>query len=203
MSLARRNDAIMVAIGLLVIAVDQLTKYWIVQYFTSSFRPPIPVLGNILQLQYVQNTGVAFSMLEGQTFKFVFIAIAIAVIGVLYWRTRETASLLLKVSFGLVLGGAAGNLIDRFARQYVVDFIHFQIPPVFNFAVFNVADSAIVVGVFLLAYLLWRQSVQQSAQTHPAEQVPPPASKPAPESKPLGTNGDLASPLRRRVTSGD
>ena len=55
-----------------------------------------------------------------------------------------------------MLGGAVGNLVDRFARAYVVDFIHFQIPNVFNFAVFNVADSAITVGVIVIAFCLYQ-----------------------------------------------
>ncbi|HEY7851042.1 MAG TPA: signal peptidase II, partial [Ktedonobacterales bacterium] len=55
-----------------------------------------------------------------------------------------------------VLGGAVGNLLDRFAHQYVIDFIHFQIPGVFNFAVFNVADSAITIGVIVIAVCLYR-----------------------------------------------
>ncbi len=158
MSIARRKDLAMVAIGLLAVVVDQLTKRWIVTYFTSAPRPPVPLLGQVLELQYLQNTGVAFSLLEGTPLKFLFIAIAITMISWLYWRNRTDGSLLLKVAFGLILGGAAGNLIDRFTRQYVVDFIHFQIPGRFNFAVFNLADSSITVGVLLLAYLLWRQN---------------------------------------------
>jgi signal peptidase II len=197
MSLARRKDTIMAVLALLVIVVDQLTKRWIVDYFTSAPRPPVPILGNILELQYVQNTGVAFSMLEGQTLKFVFIAVAIVVIAVLYWRTRESASMLLKASFGLVLGGAAGNLIDRFTHQYVVDFIHFQLPGIFSFAVFNIADSAIVVGVFLLAFLLWQQGAAAREVTAGAG-----ASAPQPvEGQPGGSDSDLATSLRHGTTS--
>jgi signal peptidase II len=207
MSIARRKDLAMVAIALLVITVDQLTKRWIVEYFTSALRPPVPVLGNLLELQYVQNTGVAFSMLEGQTLKFAFIGIAIAVIAYLYWRMREEGSLLLKVSFGLVLGGAIGNLIDRFTRQYVVDFIHFQIPGIFNFAVFNIADSGITIGVLLLAYLLWRHSVESKpAATQqiaaPASEVNTVSEKPAIEPKPTHSGPQLDPRLRRRMQSG-
>ncbi|HEV2237803.1 MAG TPA: signal peptidase II [Ktedonobacterales bacterium] len=160
LSRARRHDALMVALALTVIAVDQLTKHWIVQYFRiPGERAPIQLVGPILTLDYIQNRGVAFSLLEGQSVLFFFIAIAIVVIGSLYWRVRDTGTLALKLTFGLVLGGAAGNLIDRIRNaSQVVDFIHFQIPNVFNFAVFNVADSAISLGVIALAYLLWRGS---------------------------------------------
>jgi signal peptidase II len=158
LSLARRHDALMVALAFTVIAVDQLTKRWIVQYFRiPGERAPIQLVGPFLTLDYIQNRGVAFSLLEGQSVLFFFIAIAIVVIGWLYWRVRDTGTLALKLTFGLVLGGAAGNLIDRIRNaNQVVDFIHFQIPNVFNFAVFNVADSAISLGVIALAYLLWR-----------------------------------------------
>jgi signal peptidase II len=156
MPTARAKDLAMVAIGLLVIVVDQLTKHWVQAYFAAHPGTVISVVGDILTFDYTQNTGVAFSLLSGQAIMFLLIALAICVIAVLYWRTRETGTLLLKVSFGLVLGGAIGNLIDRVAHQYVVDFIHFQIPAIhFDFAVFNVADSAISVGVVLLAALLW------------------------------------------------
>jgi len=157
MSPARRNDLVMVAAGVFVVLVDQLSKHWITSYFTSGApKGPISLLGPYLQLIYDQNTGVAFSLLEGQTVLFLFIALAITVVGYLYWRLRDTGSLLLKLTFGLILGGALGNLIDRFSHQYVVDFIHFQIPGHFDFAIFNLADSAICIGVVLLAVLLWR-----------------------------------------------
>lgn len=157
MSPARRNDLLMVAVGVLVVLADQLTKHWITQYFTAGApKDPISLLGPYLQLIYDQNTGVAFSLLEGQGVLFLFIAIAIAVVGYLYWRLHDSASLPLKLTFGLILGGALGNVIDRFSHQYVVDFIHFQIPGHFDYPIFNLADSAICVGVVLLAVLLWR-----------------------------------------------
>ena len=160
MSVARRNDLIMVSVGAFVVLLDQLTKHWIVQYFgTGAPKGPVPILGHVLELLYTPNTGVAFSLLEGADVKFLFIALAIGVICVLYWRARDTGSLLLKVTFAMILGGAAGNLLDRFTRHYVVDFIHFQIPRIFDFAVFNVADSAISIGVVVLAYLLWRNEL--------------------------------------------
>lgn len=159
MSPARRNDLLMALTAAVLVVIDQLSKHWIVSYFTSlPQRPPIPVplLGSVLDIEYVQNNGVAFSLLAGQTALFIFIALAIVVIATLYWRTRDSASLPLKLTFGLILGGAIGNLLDRFTRGYVVDFIHFHLDAIgFNFAVFNVADSGITVGVVVLAVLLW------------------------------------------------
>src|SRR5215831_9237695 len=165
MTTARKRDLIMVLAGLFVIVLDQLTKSWVVQYFVvPGGKPPISLIGEFLELAYVQNSGVAFSLLSSDSIKFLFIALAIAVIGYLYWRNRENGSLLLKFSFGLVVGGALGNLIDRFRLGYVIDFIHFHIPRVFEFAVFNVADSAISVGVVLLAFLLWQGSAGETKE---------------------------------------
>jgi signal peptidase II len=148
---------IMIAVGLLVIFLDQLVKHWITQYFSPPGRwgTSIPIFGHVLELIYVQNRGVAFSLLDGQSSLYVLIAVAVGVIVWLYWHSRDTGSLLLKVTFGLIIGGALGNLIDRLRLGYVVDFVHFQIPAIgFNFAVFNVADSCISVGVVLLITVL-------------------------------------------------
>ncbi|HEX3269844.1 MAG TPA: signal peptidase II [Ktedonobacterales bacterium] len=165
MTTARKRDLIMILAGLFVIVLDQLTKSWVVQFFVvPNSRDPIPLLGPFLELAYVRNSGVAFSLLSSDSIKFLFIALAIAVIGYLYWRNRENGSLLLKFSFGLVVGGALGNLIDRFRLGYVIDFIHFHIPNVFEFAVFNIADSAISIGVVLLAFLLWQGSAGEAKE---------------------------------------
>lgn len=157
MSFARRTDIALAAVGVGVITLDQLTKHIISAYFgVPGQKPPIKLLGPVLALDYTQNHGVAFSLFDGQGVKYVFILAAVALVGYLYWRTRSTASALLTITYGLILGGAIGNLLDRFTLHYVVDFIHFQVPHVFDWPVFNIADSAISVGVALLAVLLWR-----------------------------------------------
>ena len=157
MSASRYHDLLALMVGLTVLVVDQLTKFWVVQYFgAEGLRPPVPIFGNVLTFYYVQNTGVAFSLFAGQNIKFALIAVAFGLICYLYWRFRNTATLWLRLGFALVLGGAIGNLLDRLTRSFVVDFIHFQIPGIFNFAVFNVADSAITIGVFVIAGCLYQ-----------------------------------------------
>ena len=157
--LARIRDLAMLAVIVLVIILDQVSKHWIVSYFQiPGLRPPVSILGQVLTLDYTQNTGVAFSLFQGQNIKFLLIGLAILVIAYLYWRFRDDGSLLLKLCFGLVLGGAIGNLLDRFTNGYVVDFIHFQIPGSFDWPVFNLADSSICVGVALIAFLLFFDS---------------------------------------------
>src|SRR5574340_158510 len=115
MSSSRYHDLLALMVGLAFLIADQITKMWIVQYFgLTGLRPPIPVFGDILTLYYVQNTGVAFSLFEGQNIKFVLIALAFGLICYLYWRFRDSASLWLRLGFAPVLGGAVGNLLDRF-----------------------------------------------------------------------------------------
>ncbi len=182
MSPARRNDVVMVAVGCLLIVMDQLAKLWITQYFTTGGRldSSIPIVGNILEVIYVQNRGVAFSLLDGQESLYVFIAIAVGAVVWLYWRTRNSGSLLLKVTFGLIIGGAIGNLLDRFRLGYVVDFIHFQIPSIgFSFAVFNLADSGITVGVVMLIGLLLFSSRPAIEADRGVPSLPPTAAESA------------------------
>jgi len=154
------SDLIMVLVGGLTIGLDQWSKAAIRQHFGVCNTPAyVPLIGDHFGLTYACNTGAAFSIFEHghEALLFVFIAAALATIIWLYVHFANHSSLLLKLSFGLVLGGAAGNLIDRFRLGYVTDFLLFTIRPVFIWPVFNLADSAICVGIFLLMIYLWRR----------------------------------------------
>ena len=125
-----------------VFALDQWTKARLVAALTPG--QSLPVLPPLLHLTYVQNTGAAFGMLRGRQALFMVLSVA-----VIAWIARE---MLLRrhrptVLWGcaLVLGGAAGNLVDRARLGYVIDFLQLPLWPVFN-----VADSAITIGVALL-----------------------------------------------------
>jgi signal peptidase II len=127
----------------LTLVADQLTKFLILVSFRSG--DSFPLIPPILHLTYVQNTGAAFGLFKGQ--QWLFIAMSLAVIA---WIVREFWSgriLTPSVMWGcaLILGGAAGNLIDRLRLGYVVDFIDVRVWPVFN-----LGDSAITVGVAIL-----------------------------------------------------
>lgn len=161
----RLYDVLSLLTAVIIIALDQWTKALVVQYLS----PPdtghlVPIIGDYLSLDYVQNNGAAFSMLANTAVLAVLIAVAIAVIVYLYLRILNTGPLALKLIFGMIIGGAAGNLIDRVHHGgYVVDFIFFQIPQIgFRFAIFNVADASISVGVFLLFVFLLFSSFKQS-----------------------------------------
>jgi signal peptidase II len=144
--------------ALLIIIADQLSKHFITSMLQAG--ESIPLIEGFLHLTFVRNPGAAFGMLPYQTIFFVIITVAVVLFIVYYYRLLSTDHRLLRFSLALLLGGAIGNLIDRLRTGYVVDFIDFKIWP----PVFNIADSAIVIGIglFLIAY--WRDESMKSSK---------------------------------------
>ena len=138
------------AIAVAAVALDQLSKYWILDVAHLAARPPIRVLP-FFQLTMVWNPGVSFGFLKADTpvGRWFLVAFALAiVIALAVWARRLTRPLL-AVAVGLMLGGALGNnLIDRVRFGAVADFLDFH--DLFFPWVFNVADSAITIGLVLL-----------------------------------------------------
>ena len=138
-------------VALAVIAVDQLTKWAIIEWVPLYDRVP---LNSFINLTHQQNSGAAFSFLANaggwQRWFFVVLAsIVSAVIAVWIWRIRSEGQNLLSAGLTLVLGGAIGNLIDRILLGYVTDFIQVWFGD-WAFPSFNVADAGISVGAALL-----------------------------------------------------
>jgi signal peptidase II len=106
-------------------------------------------LGELLSFSLVENTGASFGLFKSQTFILVSVSV-IAIIFIVFYLTKKTPGLYLP--FALLLGGACGNLIDRLRFGYVVDFIDLHWWPVFN-----VADSCITVGSFILFFVILRK----------------------------------------------
>jgi len=132
----------------LVVAVDQVTKRLADDRLRG--QRSVPVLDDVLRLTYVENRGAAFGLLQDQTTFFVFVGILVIGVIAASYRYLPRSGLRLHLALGLQLGGAIGNLIDRIRTGYVVDFVDFGYHSNW-WPVFNVADSAIVVGVALLA----------------------------------------------------
>ena len=133
-------------VALSVIAVDQLTKFLI--YGTATKI----ILGDLLWFKSALNTGVAFSMFEGNSFIFIIItAIASLVLTYLIVSKKFLNKTIYKVVLGLILGGTIGNLIDRIFFNGVRDFIYLKF---LNFAIFNIADAVIVVAVALFCVFM-------------------------------------------------
>lgn len=150
---ARLYDILALLVVVAVIALDQWTKALVVEYLSPpESKPPIPLIGQYLVIYYIQNRGAAFGLLSNSIFLALLIAAAIGVVAYLYLRMLNSGPAALKLIFGLIIGGALGNLLDRAHNGgYVVDFISFRIPQIgYYFAIFNVADACISVGVFLL-----------------------------------------------------
>lgn len=143
----------------LIVAADQATKLWAMNRFAPGGAELDVAFG--LSFTYVRNDGAAFGLFQALslpigpvtvdgTLLLGLVSAAVATALVLYLsRSRSTMTPLTVGALTLILGGAVGNMIDRFWRGYVVDFIHFQRGD-FNFAVFNVADMAVVIGAGLL-----------------------------------------------------
>ena len=134
---------------IILIVFDRYTKF-LAQSILLTKRPEgLPVLGDLLWLLYLENTGAAFGMLKGQMWFFFIIAIlmAIVVIYVLFRIPDEKKYLLMKICLCLILSGGIGNMIDRMVQNYVIDFFYIKI---IDFAIFNVADIYITVGTALL-----------------------------------------------------
>lgn len=136
-----------------VVAADQLTKALAASKLLLG--APVPVIGDVVRFTLVHNTGAAFGLFPGSRGPFIVISI-LAIAVVLYLFLRETyRALHHRVLLGCILGGAIGNLIDRVRLGYVVDFVDIGAGSV-RWPVFNVADSAVTLGVILLAWNLSR-----------------------------------------------
>lgn len=132
---------------------DCTSKLWVVSFLAPVSK--ISVFDGILSFCYMENTGAAFSLLRNHIF-FLKIFSLITVCGIIFYflRSKKTFSFFYKLAWGLVLGGSLGNLADRIFRGYVVDFISVDFV---NFAVFNIADAAVNIGVVMLIISLLQE----------------------------------------------
>ena len=147
-ALAAGRYVVPVALAAAVVALDQVTKAAIVAWLgpdQPSHRAEL--LGAVLAVEYVENTGAAFGAFRGQASPLVAVSLAIVVGLVVYYSRVSRPSPALACSLGLLVGGAFGNLIDRVRLGHVVDFVAAGAWPKFN-----VADAAVTCGVLLLAW---------------------------------------------------
>lgn len=145
-----RALVILAVVAVLVYAVDQLTKIWVVAELPLG--ETVPVWGDLLTFFFVRNSGAAFSLASGSTWIFSIAASAVTVFIVIF--ARRIRSLPWAILFGMLLGGTVGNLTDRLFREpgfgvgHVIDFLQVKYFP----AVFNIADTFIVasMGLFII-----------------------------------------------------
>ena len=153
------KDFTVLQFAALVLLLDQLTKYLVIQLLSPGFSFPSQ---GFFRFTHVHNSGSAFGILQGLNTPLIFVSFIGVIILVLIYRSQPHPSNLLRFSLALLLGGAFGNLVDRMRLGYVTDFI--DIGP---WPVFNLADASIITGLVILAWVLTR-SESPKEQTAPA-----------------------------------
>ncbi len=144
------TDSLLIAV---LVALDQCTKYLAVLHLKD--KPAMTVINGVLELNYLENKGAAFGILQNQRMFFIFVAVVILlVIGYILYKTPNSRKYnLMHILLSLIASGAVGNLIDRVRFDHVVDFLYISL---INFPIFNVADiyvsAATVVLVFALLF---------------------------------------------------
>ena len=153
------RDWTLLQLAALALALDQLTKFVVRQ--TLEWHHSWPVYG-FFRFTHVQNTGSAFGLFQGNNIPLLIVSLVGVAVLVYIYRTQVRPGILMRVSIALMLGGALGNLVDRIWQGHVTDFI--DIGP---WPVFNLADSSIVVGLTILAWVLVMHR-DQAAAAEPA-----------------------------------
>ena len=135
--------------AILIVVVDQLTKAWVMSSLDLREVGQVAVWPPIFNFTWVENRGVSFGLFGDGSARWMLSVFSVVVAGILGWWALKADRRLLVSAIGLIMGGAIGNVIDRIRFGFVVDFLDFSGTRFFPW-VFNVADSAITIGVILL-----------------------------------------------------
>ncbi|MBD3361899.1 signal peptidase II [Candidatus Woesearchaeota archaeon] len=148
--MALNKHWIFFGIALIILLLDQLSKYFVSIYMYSKEF-------SFLTIHFVKNYGIGFGLFDLPEIRFVLImVIVLIIIGIVYYYCRDkTNGVFFIISLALILGGALGNLTDRIMYGFVIDFVDFGFWPAFN-----IADSAITVGVVFLIIYFWKFSTK-------------------------------------------
>ncbi len=151
------RDLVLIQLAVLVFLVDQFSKYLVTELL--AYRQSFPVEG-FLRITHTFNTGSAFGLFQGQNTPLILVSVVGITVLVLLYRSQSLPTNWLRLSLGLQLGGAAGNLIDRLRLGHVTDWV--DVGP---WPVFNVADASIVTGLVILAWLFLVHEKSRPAQS--------------------------------------
>jgi signal peptidase II len=167
------NYAVLFLIAGIVVLLDQLTKEWVRLNLQLGevFRPEL-WLSNYIRIVHWKNTGAAFGIFQNMNPVFMVLSVLVSAVILYYFPQLPRRDWLVRLSMGMLLGGAIGNLIDRFKQGYVTDFIS-----VGKFPVLNIADASISVGVAILFVGMWLQE-KNKKETPPAEVETPAPTQP-------------------------
>ena len=149
-----KKRGVVAGIIAVLIVIDQLVKAYVVQNIAlGELKSWIP---NLVSLTYLQNRGAAFSMLQDQQWFFALITFVVMGVAVWYLHKHIEDSWWLVTGIVLIIAGGLGNFIDRISQGFVVDMFHLDF---INFAIFNVADSYLTVGVIVLVLAMLKEEI--------------------------------------------
>ena len=149
-----KKRGIVAGIIAVLIVLDQLVKAYVVQNIAlGEVKPWIP---NLVSLTYLQNRGAAFSMLQDQQLLFAVITLVVVLGAIWYLHKHMEDSFWMVLGLTLIIAGGLGNFIDRISQGFVVDMFHLDF---INFAIFNVADSYLTVGVIILLLAMLKEEM--------------------------------------------
>ena len=149
-----KKRGIVAGIIAVLIVLDQLVKAYVVQNIAlGEVKPWIP---NLVSLTYLQNRGAAFSMLQDQQLLFAVITLVVVLGAIWYLHKHMEDSFWMVLGLTLIIAGGLGNFIDRISQGFVVDMFHLDFV---NFAIFNVADSYLTVGVVVLLLTMLKEEM--------------------------------------------
>ena len=149
-----KKRGIVAGVIAILIVLDQLVKSYVVQNISlGEIKSWIP---NLVSLTYLQNRGAAFSILQDQQFLFAIITLVVVVGAIWYLHKHMEDSFWMVLGLTLIIAGGLGNFIDRVSQGFVVDMFHLDF---INFAIFNVADSYLTVGVIVLLIAMLKEEM--------------------------------------------
>lgn len=149
-----KKRGIVAGVIAILIVLDQLVKSYVVQNIAlGEIKSWIP---NLVSLTYLQNRGAAFSILQDQQLLFAVITLVVVVGAIWYLHKHMEDSFWMVLGLTLIIAGGLGNFIDRISQGFVVDMFHLDFV---NFAIFNVADSYLTVGVIILLIAMLKEEI--------------------------------------------
>jgi signal peptidase II len=148
-----------IILAVFIVIIDQATKYLAIIRLKD--KQPISIINNFLQLKYVENRGAAFGILQNKQMPLIIFTFLI-LIGIIYYlyKNRKLTKIS-KISLWGIIGGSIGNLIDRIRLNFVVDYIDVNFWGYYDFPVFNLADSFLVVFTILLSILVFTEKYER------------------------------------------
>jgi signal peptidase II len=165
MSLTVKRWLLVLSVIVFVIALDQISKQIVINNLApGDSYSPIPAIENVFQITRSSNTGAAFGFLPQVGDFFLILAVIVVFSLLIFYPRIDDNATITRIATGMVCGGALGNAIDRIRHEHVVDFVHYQIPGVVS-NISNLAENAIVIGVFLILIDSWRlERIEQKKQ---------------------------------------